>query len=121
MFTRSPDTTGGTDNKGFSSVAQKPPKWRLETGGLAYRLNDIIDSATNWTIPRHAGTSGGRFEFNNILYRQINANNVKLDDMLRTLAKREEYYYSMFARMESALMQSNSQMQYLLSMMGQQF
>ena len=106
----------------YSSVTGRAPQERLAEEGLAERINDIINDAVNSTsgaIARQAGIKGASSEANNTLYRQWLSNQNRLNEMLQALMKKEDYYFSMFSKMEAAMMQSNSQMQYLMAMMGQ--
>jgi flagellar hook-associated protein 2 len=89
---------------------------------LAERINDLINEATNGTrgtIAREAGIEGASSQGSNIIARQITANQQRLGEMLTFLARREEYFYSMFSRLEAAMMQSNTQLQYMQAMLGQ--
>jgi flagellar capping protein FliD len=87
---------------------------------LAERLNDIIGHATG-TFGSIAIASGIReaSREQSTLFRQIQANQNRMSEMLDYLTKREEYYFKMFGRMEAAMMQSSNQVSYLMSMLGQ--
>lgn len=88
--------------------------------GLAERVNDVVNSAisTKGSIANKAGIAGTYTESNNELYRQLKAKNDKITLMLKQLETKETNYYNMFARMEAAMSQANSQMQYISSMFG---
>ena len=106
----------------YSPVTGRAPQGRLNEEGLAERINDIINDAVNstsGTIAKQAGIKGASSESNNVLYRQWIANQSRLSEMLAALIKKEDYYFGMFSRMEAAMMQSNTQMQYLTAMLGQ--
>jgi flagellar capping protein FliD len=50
--------------------------------------------------------------------RAIEAQDRRLDDMRRNLERRENQFFAMFARMETALTQSNNQMMAMMNMFG---
>lgn len=88
--------------------------------GLAERLNNIVEGAigrSNGSIRNRAGIDGVSLTTNKI-YKEYQANADKLSDLLNYLADKEDYYYSMFSKMENAIMQNESQMSYLQSMLG---
>jgi flagellar hook-associated protein 2 len=113
LFTKSAPTTA----EGSSLTKEQ----RQAQTGIAGRLTGIIDSAVglNGTIREKAGIENTSSAFNNMLYRELSQYDRKLDDMLKYLQKREDHYYSMFARMEQAMNQSNNQMSALVGSMGQ--
>lgn len=96
----------------------------LRDSGLSDRLNAIVNSANNATIGRItmlAGTTSdglfarGRSHFAN----RINDIDGRIDNMQRILARRENALFAMFSRMEQAINQNNSQMEFLaMQMMG---
>ncbi len=95
---------------------------RMSEQGLSERLNDIINDAigSSGSISQKAGIPGTLSELTSDMFKQMKAQQEKIDDMLVYLYRKEEAYYAQFARMEAAMNQSNSQMSYMLSMMGQQ-
>lgn len=88
--------------------------------GLAERVNDIVESAIsrNGSIARKAGIAGTESEYNNTLYNQLKNYNSRIENMLKLLEKKETNYYNMFAKLEAAMSNSNSQMDYIQSLMG---
>jgi flagellar capping protein FliD len=88
--------------------------------GVAERLNAIIRNSTGGesAIARRAGIVGGWRENNNIILNQIKHENTRIDNLMRTMAQREASLFAMFARMEQAMMRSDSQMQSLFGMGG---
>ena len=108
MFTKSADNS-------LSGAAKQA------STGIGDRLNNIVDKAINTskgTISMKAGAKTGYTSKDNDLLNLINAESRKITDMLTYLAKREDHYYSMFAKMESAMAQNDSQMNYLGQMFG---
>jgi flagellar hook-associated protein 2 len=101
-----------------SSVRERNERMAFE--GLANRLSDIIDNTVkyNGTIWNRAGLTGTASANNNILYKQIKAQEDKIADLTQYLYRRETYYYNMFSKMETAMAKSNSQMDSLYAMIG---
>lgn len=84
---------------------------------LGHDLNDTITNANN-DIRRRAGEERGAHANNNALQSRINNYQDRITRMEVQLARKEESLFAQFSRMESAVMQSNSQMDFLFSMMG---
>jgi flagellar hook-associated protein 2 len=113
LFTKS--APGSTDSASLTK------EQRQAKTGIAGRISGIIDGAVglNGTIREKAGIENTSSAFSNMLYRELSQYDRKLDDMLKYLQKREDYYYNMFARMEQAMNQSNNQMSALVGSIGQ--
>jgi len=108
MFTRSADSTlTGAAKQATTSLGDRMSKI----------VNDAIDTAKG-SISVKAGAKTGYTSKVNDLLTQINAESKKISDMLTYLANREDYYYSMFAKLEAAMSQNDSQMAYLSQMFG---
>lgn len=104
-------TTSDSSVKGYSS----------EKLGLGTRLLNIVESAigSKGTITKKAGvTSRAMSLTTNDMYDQIRRQEDKISDMLARLIEKEDYYYSMFSKMESAISKANSQMEYLSAQLG---
>jgi flagellar hook-associated protein 2 len=88
--------------------------------GIADRFSDLISRAIDFggSIREQAGIEGTSSAGNNILLRQLSDYDKRMNDMLKFLQKREEYYYNMFAKMEQAMMKADSQMQSLSASLG---
>ncbi|MCL2461266.1 MAG: flagellar filament capping protein FliD [Defluviitaleaceae bacterium] len=95
---------------------------RLNDLGIAERLNDIINNAigSNGSITKKAGSGipGSLTETTSSMFLLIKSQNEKITDMLAYLRQRETDYYTMFSKMESAIMESNNQMSYLMAQLG---
>lgn len=95
----------------------------MSGGGIAERLNDIIGWATSAgdrssiSLFSRAGLPGVHNN-NAAMTRAIEAQDRRLDDMRRNLERRENQFFAMFARMETALTQSNNQMMAMMNMFG---
>jgi flagellar hook-associated protein 2 len=94
---------------------------RLRAGSLADRVNDIMTWATNSTgsLTRRAGIVGGPSEHQNAMSRRIEAEDRRIDNMIRNLERREARYFQKFSRMEMAMMQADSQMAWMQQMFFQ--
>ncbi|WP_432662707.1 flagellar filament capping protein FliD [Wukongibacter baidiensis] len=95
--------------------------------GIANKLYDVLeDNVTTRTntygqkglLLEKAGMVGDRTVSSNIISDQILRYDTMIDDMLDDLVAKENYYYNMFAKMESALAQMQSQSSFLSGQMG---
>jgi len=89
--------------------------------GLADRLNGIVERAIGreGSLTRIVGSDFWASTLtNNQMYHLMRRQDDQLADMLIMLRRKEEAYYMKFSKMEAAIMNSNSQMSYLQSMMG---
>lgn len=111
LFTQTSDI-GYTTNKVDSA--------RMSTQGLASRLDDIIKAAVynaDSSLQAKAGIASGVSVNNNIISKQIDDKNDAIATMYSYLVNKENSYYAQFSYMEQAVMNANSQLSYLLSMM----
>jgi flagellar hook-associated protein 2 len=104
MFQRSAGTPASTN-------AQRSNPERVRNQGLGNRLNDIILNTVGATgsITTRAGTMGDNDHLST-MSRELRRMDNRMDDMNRWLQRRENHFFAMFARMEAAMAQSNSQM-----------
>jgi flagellar hook-associated protein 2 len=88
--------------------------------GLAERVNDVLSNAVSaeGPIARKAGVKGTYSETNNEIFRRLTAQNDAIEKLMEQLATKEQNYYNKFAKIEAAMGQAQSQMQYVQSMMG---
>lgn len=100
---------------------------RYRENGLAQRLHDLIENSIRTTrdtdgrkgiLLEKAGIKGDGTEFNNLISEQIRAFQSRIDNLWDAYYSKEESYYRMFGRMESALAQMQSQSDSLFSQMG---
>ena len=100
---------------------------RGRESGLAHRVDDILrdyvrttrdSSGQKGILVERAGLENDTSFANNILTNRIQSFDSRLEQLERFLASRENYYYAMFARMETALSEMNSQAGKLMSMFG---
>lgn len=109
----------------YSDTANRSTRYSEE--GLAQRLYDIIEDNIRFTrdaegkkgiLLEKAGIVGDITEFQNTITSQIEEQSTKLDSLLDLLARKETYYYNMFARMEAAIQSMNSQSSWLMAQTG---
>lgn len=91
---------------------------RYTENGLGNRLYDIIQDATRTTLDDNgqrgtfveiAGVKNTASATQNILSKKITDYEDKISDLIKYLNERETYYYSMFARVETALQKMSAQ------------
>ena len=93
---------------------------RLAQAGLGQRINDIIQ----WQLSHGGGlydrvgatSSDGSPVENNTMNTRIRAEDDRIDNLIRNLQRREQRYFIMFGRLESAMIQANSQMMFMEQM-----
>ena len=87
--------------------------------GITERVNNII----NWQLSSRggifeaAGLETGPSRDDNRLSRRINEQEARIDAMIARLERRESRYFVQFSRLEVAMMQANSQMDFLHQIM----
>ena len=89
--------------------------------GIAERMNTVINNAIglNGSLTQIVGSDFyASTQNDNQMYHLMKRQDDQLADMLIMLRRKEEAYYLRFSRMEAAMMNANSQMTYLQSMMG---
>jgi flagellar hook-associated protein 2 len=89
--------------------------------GIAFRLDELLNVTSNSPdspLRQRAGVAAGIDSSENMMSRQIQEYNRRIDQMQALLLRRENHYYSMFARMEQAMAQSNAQMDSLFAFAG---
>lgn len=93
---------------------------KLNDEGVSERINSIIDKATKSTgrIAKRAGLENTISATDNDLYNKIKDQQSKMSDLMRNLARKEENYFKMFSKLESAMMKSDSQANYLSQFFG---
>ncbi len=88
--------------------------------GIADKLDEIVKSAIgiDGSLREKAGIAGTSSANENTLSKQIKEINERISLEKERLVAKENKYYSMFSMMESSILNSNSQMDSLLSMLG---
>ncbi len=95
---------------------------RTAQNGVASRLNDILDDAVKATqdsdgyrgsLLMKAGMKGNGSETKNVIYSQLKDYDERISKLQDYLTNKEDYYYSIFSAMDSAVQKSNSQSNYL--------
>lgn len=91
--------------------------------GIFQRLNDTIEEYTKpfgekGILLKKAGIKGNSTEFNNLLSEQMVQKDKFISELNKKLATKETNYYAMFARLEKAMNQMNSQSSWLTQQLG---
>lgn len=88
--------------------------------GIGDSMKKIIDGAvgSNGTLRTKAGIVGTASVNENTLSKQLNEISEQISKEKTRLANKETYYYNLFANMESAISNSNSQLDSLYSMLS---
>jgi len=102
-----------------SSATRRDRDLGMKDQGLGMRLSFIIDNAVRLggSIYEKAGLDAIS-EKDATIPKQLKEQAERIRQMTTWLAKREEYYYKMFSRMENAMQSANNQMDALLSSLG---
>lgn len=100
---------------------------RSKQNGIGKRLEDILKDYVRTTRGSNnqkgillvkAGIQNDTSFTQNDISKRIATLDTRLDSMLEFLTSREDYYYRMFTRMESALSEMNNQASSIMSMLG---
>lgn len=100
---------------------------RSKQNGIGKRLEDILKDYVRTTRGSNnqkgillvkAGIQNDTSFTQNDISKRIATLDTRLDSMLEFLTSREDYYYRMFTRMESALAEMNNQASSIMSMLG---
>jgi|LGOV01.1.fsa_nt_gb flagellar hook-associated protein 2 len=91
--------------------------------GIANRIYDILQDNIKNTgekgiLIKKAGFEGEFSDFDNTIQDAIKGYDDRIDVLIEYLSNKEDYYYSMFARMEAAMSELQSQSDWLASQMG---
>ena len=100
---------------------------RDSENGIATRFEDILKDYTRTTrdsngnkgkLIMKVGIENDASQFSNEFQKKITGYDDRISDLLEYLSDKEEYYYTMFSKMESALSQMESQSASLMSQLG---
>jgi len=86
--------------------------------GIGFRIDEFMHTLTvdhRSPLRMRAGGATGMDSTDNIISNQIRDYNRRIDEMQQWLQRRENHFYAMFARMEQAMAQANSQMDSLFA------
>ncbi|MCL1843645.1 MAG: flagellar filament capping protein FliD [Defluviitaleaceae bacterium] len=91
---------------------------RSEVVGLGFRLDDVLNNVAQdnrSSLQERAGYHTGMNSTENVMTRQLRDYDRRIDTMQQWLLRRENHFFSMFARMEQAMAQSHAQMDALFA------
>jgi len=118
LFTKTSDI----DYKDGANRAQ-----RTSESGIAHRIYDVLqdnirttrnDSGKKGTLLEKAGIAGDITEFKNTMNTKVKQYDDRIDDLIEYLSDRENYYYRMFAQMEKAMTEMQTQASWMQGNMG---
>lgn len=118
LFTKESTTT-------YSNSAARST--RDKENGIAARFDDILKDNIRTTrdtngnkgrLIMKAGVENDASQFSNDFQKKIGGYDDRISDLLEYLSDKEDYYYRMFSKMESALSQMQSQSASLMSQLG---
>lgn len=90
--------------------------------GIFQKIKDILDEniGSDGSLIKKAGYENTRWSYNNDLSKSIEDKNTFIKNLEKNMYNKQERYYKMFARLETAMNQLNSQSNWLSSQMGAQ-
>ena len=113
LFTNFSDIPAGTEPNPARTQ-------RIAESGLGQRINDLI----HWQLSFGGGlfsqagavSHEGNPSRDNFMDRRIAAEDLRIDNQIRILQRREARYFQIFSRLEAAMIQANSQMMFFEQM-----
>lgn len=114
-----------TSSVSYSDSANRTT--RDSENGISTRFDDILKDYTRTTrdsngnkgkLIMKVGIENDSSQFSNEFQKKITGYDDRISDLLDYLSDKEEYYYTMFSKMESALSQMESQSASLMSQLG---
>ncbi|NLL95689.1 MAG: flagellar filament capping protein FliD [Clostridiaceae bacterium] len=109
------------------NLTQAERSERYKQQGLFHRIADIIEDNISTFRDKNdkkgillekAGIQGDLSEFRSNLSMSITSYDERISEMLTKLSKKEENYYRQFSQLEKYMNQMNSQMNWLMSQLG---
>jgi len=94
---------------------------KMNNQGVAERLNDIVTAVigTHGSLTSKAGSEEHSLSLTkNDLHKEIMAQNDRITKMLDNLRRKEEQFYMMFSKLETAMMRADQQMASLQGLIG---
>lgn len=123
IFTASTNSIPATKPDEYSSYADDKwqDKYKYDNMGIFKRLEDIIDTSSvksDGSLLKKAGYQGTSNELTNSITKQLKDQDKAIYEMNRKLATKQEKYYQMFARLETAMNNMNAQQSWLAQQLG---
>lgn len=113
------DTALATDPQGVINLFSKIGTVNTTTGvddrGVAQKLNDISNSFVSSLVQKAGSVGGSYIDVTTTLGKQEYDLTNKINDFSAKLTSKEDYYYQMFSKMDTAIGNSNAQIAYLQS------
>lgn len=94
-----------------------------EMKGIAYQLDDLIKEVSGTTgtkgkLLQKAGMKGDRTQTDNIIYKEIEEYDKRIQNMIKAMKVKEENYYKKFSSLEVAMNKMNQQSSWLTQQLG---
>ncbi|MCY6483662.1 flagellar filament capping protein FliD [Clostridium aestuarii] len=104
-----------------STMSLTERETRYSQQGVFQKIKDILQDYTgvDGALVKKAGYENSRWVINNDLSKKIEDQNKQIKELTRKLYTKQDYYYKMFSKLETAMNQMNSQQDWLASQMGQ--
>lgn len=123
IFTASTNSIPATKPDEYSSYADNKwqDKYKYDNMGIFKRLENIIDTSSvksDGSLLKKAGYQGTSNELTNSITKQLKDQDKAIYEMNRKLATKQEKYYQMFARLETAMNNMNAQQSWLAQQLG---
>lgn len=106
----------------YTDAGKWQEQYKYDNTGIFRRIESIINNSAgkfDSILLKKAGYEGTVSEFTNTITKQIQDQDKAISELNRKLYDKQERYYQMFARLESAMNQMNSQQSWLAQQLGQ--
>lgn len=104
-----------------SSMSAEDRKTRYNEEGVFQRIKDILKDYTgsDGILIKKAGYENTRWIISNDLSKTLIKKDKQIKELTNKLYTKQDYYYNMFSKLETAMNQMNSQQSWLAAQLGQ--
>lgn len=105
----------------YTDATKWKEQYKYDNTGIFKRIESIINNSAgkfDSILLKKAGYEGTASEFDNTITEQIKDQDKAISELNRKLYDKQEKYYQMFARLESAMNQMNAQQSWLAQQLG---
>lgn len=109
------------DALGTEASEEEKEKYKYNNTGILQRLEKIIYNIagkSNGTLLEKAGYANTYSETTNMLTKQLKEQDKAISEMQKKIYTKQERYYQMFAKIESAMNELNAQQSWLMQSLG---
>ncbi|MTK10641.1 MAG: flagellar filament capping protein FliD [Clostridiaceae bacterium] len=123
IFTASTNSIPTTKPDEYSSYADDKwqDKYKYDNMGIFKRIENIINTSSvksDGNLLKKAGYQGTVSDLTNSITKQLNDQDKAISEMNKKLADKQEKYYQMFAKLETAMNNMNAQQSWLAQQLG---